>query len=65
MAKLRKKLSKSENWTNFDATEAELKFLIPDAKTAFDHLQLVFTEALILWYFDPEYNIWIETDVLD
>ena len=48
LAKSRKKLLKSENLTNFDATKARPKFLISDARTAFNHLQLAFTKALIL-----------------
>ena len=48
LAKLGKKLSKSGNSTNFNATEDEPKFLIPDAKTAFNCLQLAFIEAPIL-----------------
>ena len=47
LAKLEKKLSKSENSTNFDATEAEPKFLTFDARTAFNCLWVVFTEAPI------------------
>ena len=61
-AKSGKKLSKSGNSTNFDATEDEPKFLTPDTRTAFNHLWLVFTEALILRHFDLECHIWIETD---
>ena len=57
LAKLRKKLSKSENSTNFNAIKAEPKFLTFDAKTIFNHLRLAFTEALILWHFDPKYHI--------
>ena len=62
LAKSGKKLSKSGNSTNFNATKVEPKFLTPDAKTAFNRLRLAFTEAPILRYFDLEYHIWIETD---
>ena len=48
LAKSGKKLSKSENLTNFDATEDGPKFLIPDARAAFNCLRLIFTEVLIL-----------------
>ena len=48
LAKSEKKLSKSENPSNFDATEAGSKFLTPNAKIAFNHLWLAFTEAPIL-----------------
>ena len=62
LAKLGKKLSKSRNSTNFDATENGLKFLTPDARTDFNRLRLAITEAPILQYFNPECYIWIETD---
>ena len=61
-AKSGKKLSKSGNSTNFDATEDGPKFLTPDARTAFNRLRLAFTEAPILRHFDPECHIRIETD---
>ena len=64
LAKSRKKLSKSGNSTNFNATEDGPKFLTPDARTAFNRLRLAFTEAPILWHFDPEYHIRIKTDAL-
>ena len=44
--------------------EAGPSFLIPKARTAFNRLQLAFTKALILWYFDLECHIRIETDAL-
>ena len=47
-AKSGKKLSKSGNSTNFDATEDRPKFLTPNARTAFNRLWLAFTKALIL-----------------
>ena len=57
LAKLDKKLSKSGNLTNFDATKDKPKFLTPNTRTAFNYLRLAFTEALILWHFDPECHI--------
>ena len=63
-AKSGKKLSKSGNSTNSDATEDGPKFLTLDARTAFNCLRLTFTEAPILWHFDPECHIQIETDAL-
>ena len=57
LAKSGKKLSKSGNSTNFDATEDGPKFLTPDARTAFNRLRLAFTEAPILRHFDPECHI--------
>ena len=48
LAKSEKKLLKSENSTNFDATEDRPKFLTPDTRTAFNRLRLAFTEAPIL-----------------
>ena len=48
LAKSGKKLSKSENSTNFDTTKARPKFLTSDAKTIFNRLWLAFTEVSIL-----------------
>ena len=62
LAKSGKKLSKSGNSTNSDATKDGPKFLTPDARTAFNRLRLAFTEAPILRHFDPECHIRIETD---
>ena len=64
LAKSGKKLSKSENSTKFNITKAKSKFLTLDARTAFNYLRLAFTEALILWHFDPECHIWIEINAL-
>ena len=64
MAKSGKKLSKSGNSTNFDATEDGPKFLTPDARTAFNRLRLAFTKAPILRHFDLECHIRIETNAL-
>ena len=64
LAKSGEKSSKSGNSTNFDATEDGPKFLTPDARTAFNHLWLAFTEAPILRHFDPKCHIWIETNAL-
>ena len=57
-----KKPSKSGNSPNFNAKEAGPSFLTPEARSAFNRLRLAFTEALILWHFDPECHIRIETD---
>ena len=57
LAKSGKKLSKSENSTNFNVIKAELKFLIPNAKTVFNCLRLAFIEAPILQHFYPKYHI--------
>ena len=64
LAKSGKKLSKSENLTNFDTTEDGPKFLTSNIRTIFNRLQLAFIEAPILRHFDPKYHIWIETDAL-
>ena len=64
LAKLGKKLSKSWNLTNFDATKDGPKFLTPDTRAAFNRLRLAFTEASILRHFDPKCHIWIEIDAL-
>ena len=50
-----KKPSKSRNSPNFDTKDSRLSFQTPKARSAF-------TKAPILWYFDPECHIWIETD---
>ena len=47
-AKSRKKLSTSKNLSNFDTKKNKLSFLIPNARTAFNCLRLVFTKASIL-----------------
>ena len=59
-----KKLSKSGNLPNFGAIETGPSFLTPKARSTFNRLRLAFTKALILWHFDPECHIWIETDAL-
>ena len=64
LSKSGKRLSKSRNSTNSDATEDGSKFLTPDARTAFNCLRLAFTEAPIFRHFDPECHIRIETDAL-
>ena len=62
LTKLRKKLSKSRNLTNFGTTENGSKFLTPDARITFNCLRLAFTKAPILWHFDLECHIQIETN---
>ena len=57
-----KKMSKSENSPNFDATEAGPSFLTPKARSAFSRLQLALTKSPILRHFDPECHIRIKTD---
>ena len=57
LAKLRKKLSKIRNLTNFDAIEIGSKFLVFDARTALNCLWLAFIKAPILQHFDPECDI--------
>ena len=42
----------------------ESTFLTPDAREAFNQLKQAFTKAPILWHFDPECHIQIETDAL-
>ena len=59
-----KKRLKSRNLFNFHATEAGSSFLTPNIRTIFNYLQLAFTKALILQHFDPEFYIWIVTDIL-
>ena len=57
-----KKPPKSGNSPNFDAKDTGPNFLTPEAKSAFNCLQLTFTEAPILRHFDPKCHIRIETD---
>ena len=64
LAKSGKKLLKNENSTNSNAMEDGSKFLTSNARTTFNRLRLAFTEVPILWHFDPEYHIWIETNAL-
>ena len=59
-----KNSSKSGNSPNFSATKSGSSFLTSEARSAFNCLWLAFTKAPILWHFDPEYYIWIETDEL-
>ena len=55
-------MSKSENSLNFNAKKAGPGFLTSKARAAFNRLWLAFTKAPILWHFDPECHIWIETN---
>ena len=57
-----RKLAKSEKKLSFDTKENKLSFLIFEARTAFNRLWLAFTKAAILWHFDPECHIQIETN---
>ena len=59
-----KKPSKSRNLSNVGATEARPSFLTLGAREVFNRLQLAFTKAPILQYFDPKYHIWIKTNAL-
>ena len=57
-----KKSSKSGNLPNFNAKDSGSSFLTPKARLTFNHLWLAFTKAPILWHFDPECHIYIETN---
>ena len=59
-----KKPSKTGNSPTFDANNAGPNFLTSQTRAAFNCLQLAFTKAPIFWHFDPEYYIWIKTDIL-
>ena len=52
-----KNLSKSKKAIGF------LDFLTPRAKLAFTILRQAFFKALIFYYFNSEYHIWIEMDI--
>ena len=43
----------------------KIDFLILGAKKAFIHLQKAFIKTPILWHFDLECNIWIETNTFE
>ena len=58
------KPSKSRNSSNFNTKNCKPSFLTPKARSAFNCLRLAFTKAPILWHFDPECHIWIETGAL-
>ena len=62
LSKLGKNSSKSGNSPNSGATKTGPSLLTPEARSAFNCLRLAFTKAPILRHFDPECNIWIETD---
>ena len=62
LSKLGKNWSKSGNSPNSGTTETEPSFLTPEARLAFNRLRLAFTKAPILWHFDLECHIQIETD---
>ena len=64
MAKFKKKLSKSGNLLNFHIKKNKPSFLTLNARKIFHYLWLTFIQALILWYFDPKYDIWIKIDIL-
>ena len=64
MAKSGKKWSKNGNSSSFKATKARESFLTPETKIAFNCLQLVFTQTLILLYFYLKYHIKIKTNIL-
>ena len=59
-----RKSAKSKSQTKIGYNLEESKFLTSKAKKAFNRLRQAFTKAPILWYFDLEYHIRIETDVL-
>ncbi len=47
---------------NFAKTNSKTDFLTPEAKKAF--IQKAFIKPPILSYYDPEYHIWIENNLL-
>ena len=59
-----KKPSKSGNLPNFNAKDSGPSFLIPKVRSAFNCLRLAFTEVPIIWHFDMECHIQIETHAL-
>ena len=59
-----KKSRKSTRIPNIGATKKP-NFLTPNAKKAFNYLQLAFIKALILQHFNSKSHIWIKTDILN
>ena len=57
-----KSQTKSEHLGNSNNLK-EPKFLTSNAKEVFNYLRQAFTKVLILYHFDPQCYIWIETDV--
>lgn len=47
-----------------DLLKARADFLTPMTSLVFTKLRQAFTQAPILCYFDPEYQIWIKIDKL-
>ena len=56
-------MSKSKNLFKSKKTVGSLDFFIPRVKLTFSKLRQAFLKALILYHFNPERNIRIETDV--
>ena len=54
--------STKSDFTKLMCGAEELSFLTPNARQAFTQLRKAFTEAPILWYFNSEHYIRIETD---
>ena len=59
-----KKPPKIGNTPNFNAKDTGPSFLTPKARSALNLLRLAFIEVPILWYFNPECHIYIETNAL-
>ena len=57
-------MAKSRNLPNFGATKSGLSFLTSKAGAIFNRLRLAFNKASILWHFNLECHIWIETNAL-
>ena len=58
------KMSKSKKLFKSKKT-LESNFFTPRARLAFTELRQAFVKAPILYYFDLEYHIWVEMDILD
>ena len=57
LAKSRMKSSKNRNLPKFNTKKCTPSFLTPETKKTFNYLWLIFTKALILWYFNPKCHI--------
>ena len=60
-----KKLSKKKNLLKIDTKKVRANLPTFDAKTAFKCLKLALIKTSIVWYFDLECHIWVETFTSD
>lgn len=56
-------MTKSENIV--ELKKSEMRFFIFKARLVFAKVRQTFIKTLIPYYFNPEYYIWIETNIFD